>query len=86
MANHKSAKKRNRQTIKRTLINKIQSSENRTLIKVIRTAISEKNKAKAQELLLKAQSSFSKLAQKGVIKANTAARKTSRLASQVKSL
>ena len=86
MANHKSAKKRNRQTIKKTLINKVKTSENRTLIKGLRAAIGEKNKAKAQELLLKAQSSFSRLAQSGVIKANTAARKTSRLASQITSL
>lgn len=86
MANHKSAKKRIRQTITRTFTNKVKTSTNRTLIKSLRAAITDKDKSKALELLVKAQGSFAKLAQAGVIKANTAARKTSRLASQITSL
>ena len=86
MANHKSAKKRNRQTIKRTLVNKIKVSESRSLIKSLREAISSKNKDVARELVVKAQKYLARLAQAGIIKSNAAARKTSRLTSQVNSI
>lgn len=86
MAHHKSAKKRIRQTAKRTEMNKVRKTSTRTVIKSVRAAISEKRKEDAQGLLVRAQSLLSKLAKKGVIKANTAARKTSRLAQQINQL
>ena len=86
MANHKSAKKRARQTIKRTLNNKVKNSRSKTILKAIRAAISGKDKGKAQELLPSVQAQLSKLARIGFIKPNKAARVTSRLSSQVSSL
>ncbi len=86
MANHKSAKKRAKQAIKRTLVNKTKTSRVRTMVKNLRAAISENNKEKALELAPKTQSLLNKLAKSGVIKRETAARKTSRLAQQVAAL
>ena len=86
MPHHKSAKKRVRQTKVRTARNTAIMSEARTAIKKVRAAITEKDKSTAGTLLTGAQSLLSKLAKKGIIKQNTAARKTSRLASQIKSL
>lgn len=86
MANHKSAKKRARQTIKRTLNNKVKNSRTKSALKAIRTAISGKDKTKALELLPSVQGTLSKLAKVGFIKANKAARTTSRLTSQINSL
>ena len=86
MAHHKSAKKRIRQTVTKTLRNKIERSENRTIVKALRSAVSEKNKDLATELLKKAQSNISKLAKKGVIKAQTAATRTAKLAKSVNQL
>ena len=83
MANHKSAKKRARQTIVRTDRNKSRRSEVRTLVKNLRAAIVEKNKDVATKLLTTAQSKIAKLAKKGVLKAKNAARKISRLTEQV---
>ncbi len=86
MANHKSAKKRARQTITRTARNKADRSEVRSAIKKIRAAISENNKEAAKELLPKTQGLLRKLAKKGVIKVKNASRITSRLHTQTNSL
>ena len=86
MAHHKSAKKRIRQTVTKTLRNKVQRSENRTILKALRSAVSEKNKELATDLLKKAQSNISRLAKKGVIKAQTAATRTAKLAKAVNQL
>lgn len=86
MANHTSAKKRARQTVKRTLNNKVKNSKVKSVLKTIRAAITGKEKVKAQELLPDAQALLSKLARVGYIKPNKAARTTSRLTTQVNSL
>ncbi len=86
MAHHKSAKKRIRQTVTKTLRNRVQRSQNRTIVKALRSAVSEKNKELATELLTKAQSNLASLAKKGVIKARSAATKTAKLAKAVNSL
>lgn len=83
MANHKSAKKRARQTITKTERNKTKKSESRTMLKSIREAISKKDKEKALELLPKTQRLFDRLTQKGVAKPKNSARKVSRLTTQV---
>lgn len=84
--NHPSAEKRVRQTKKRTLQNKVKSSKTRSAVKELRTAISEKNKEKAVTLFPKVQGLLSKLAKSGVIKAKTASRVSSRLATQVNAI
>lgn len=86
MAQHKSAKKRIRQTVKRTERNKSQKSELRTLLKALRSAITEKNKEGAAAKLKQVQSTLRTLAKTGVIKLGQASNKTSRLTKQVNSL
>lgn len=86
MAHHKSAKKRIRQTITRTELNKSQTSRVRSVIKAVNTAIVEKNKELASAKLTEAQSLLRRLAKKGVIKLGQASRKTSRMQKQVNSL
>lgn len=86
MANHKSAKKRALQTVKKTDRNKARKSEVKTALKNIRQAIEAKDKAKAGALLPKVQRLLGKLWSAGIIKKNAAARSTSRLFQQVKKL
>ncbi|MFA6236476.1 MAG: 30S ribosomal protein S20 [Bacteriovorax sp.] len=86
MANHKSSEKRAKQDIKKNLANKVQESSSKTAVKKLRDAITAGDKKGAAELLKTAQAELRKLAKTGVIKLNTAARKTSRLASQLNAL
>lgn len=86
MATHKSAEKRARQTITRTLRNRVRTSQSRNLIKAIRIAIEKSDKEAAKSLLPQCQAKLDRLAKHGVIKANTAARRSSRLAQQVAKL
>ncbi len=83
MANHKSAKKRAKQSIVRNERNTARKSGVKSAIKKLRTAITEGNKQTAGELLVSAQKLLARLAKTGVIKHNAAARKTSRLADAV---
>ena len=55
----------------------------KTAIKRVRIAIEAKNKEKAMEYLVEAQSRLARLAKAGVIKLNSATRRTSRLAQQI---
>ena len=86
MANHKSAKKRIRQTKKRTARNRAATSATRTALKKVRIALSENKKEEALKLFPEAQGLLARLAGKGVIKKNNAARKTARLAGQIANL
>ena len=86
MANHKSAKKRAKQTIVRTERNTIKRTISRGTVKKIRDAISTKDKSTALELLPVAQKYLARLAKHGIIKTEAAARRTSRLARQVAGL
>jgi len=86
VANHKSAKKRARQTIVKNEANTIKRSASKNLIKKVREAIEAKDKATALSLLPGTQQLLDRLAKHGIIKANTAARKNSRLANQVNKL
>lgn len=86
MANHKSAEKRARQTKTRTVRNKSQESSVKSAVKKVRAAIEANDKSTAATLLVAAQSLLARLAKKGVIKDNTASRKTGRLASQINKL
>lgn len=86
MANHSSAKKAARQTVKRTLINKKRSSAIKTFIKKVVHEISLGNKENANLALSVAQSKIMQGVKKNIIKLNTASRKISRLSRQIKSL
>ena len=86
MANHKSAQKRARQIKTRTMRNRSQESAVKTAIKNLYKAVDAKDKKTATGLLVNAQSLLDRLAKNGIIKGNTAARKTSRLAAQISKL
>ena len=86
MANHKSAKKRARQTPKRTARNVSAKKAIRTIEKKLRAAVVAKDKTVAAEMLVTYTSKTAKAAQKGILKAETASRKIGRLASQVSSI
>ena len=86
MANHKSSEKRAKQDIKKNLMNKINESKAKTAVKKVRDAVVAGDKTLAADTFKAAQAELRKLAKNGVIKANAAARKTSRLASALNSL
>lgn len=86
MPHHKSAKKRVRQTIKRTQLNKAKITMVKNTLKKVRAAISTGDKETATTLLPTTQKLLARLAKTGIIKQNTAARKTGRLASQINKL
>lgn len=86
MANHKSSEKRAKQDIKKNLVNKMNESKSKTAVKKVRDAITAGDKKEAATLLSNAQAELRKLAKTGVIKLATAARRTSRLATQINNL
>jgi small subunit ribosomal protein S20 len=86
MANNASARKRIRQTQRRTERNQARKSRMRTFIKKVETAIAGGNHEVAVEALRVAQPELQRAAGKGVIHLNTVARKLSRLSARVKAL
>jgi len=78
MANHKSAEKRHRQSLKRRDGNRTLRAAVRTAIRVARNAIEAKDNS-AAELIVAAESAISKAATKGLYHKNNASRKISRL-------
>jgi small subunit ribosomal protein S20 len=86
MANTASARKRIRQTAKRTARNVARKSRMRTFIKKVETAIAAGDKAAATEALRHARPEMQRAAGKGVVHANTVARKLSRLSLRINGL
>jgi small subunit ribosomal protein S20 len=86
MAQHKSAEKRNRQTIRRTAVNRIRVGRIRSTVKDVEAAIALGDKAKAQAALKTAQPVIMSGVSKGVLKLATASRKMSRLSARVKAI
>lgn len=86
MANHKSAEKRIRQTARRTEVNGARISRIRTFVKKVETAIESGDKSAAAEALKAAQPEMMRGTSKGVLHANTVARKISRLSARIKAL
>lgn len=86
MANHASAKKRIRQTARRTQVNRMRVSAVRTFIRKVEEAIEGGDKKAATEAFQKAQPLVMRGAQKGVLHASTASRKLSRLAQRIKAM
>ena len=86
MAHHISAKKRIRQTERRTEVNRSRVSRIRTFVKKVETAIAGGDKTVAAAALRDAEPELMKGVQAGVLHKNTASRKVSRLAARIKSL
>ncbi len=86
MANTASARKRIRQSVKRTELNHARKSRMRTFVKKVETAIAGGNKQEAVAALQAAQPEMQRAAGKGVVHKNTIARKLSRLSTRIKAL
>ena len=86
MANTSSAKKATRKIERRTAVNRSRRSRVRTFVRKLEEAIKAGDKAAATEAFKDAQPELMRAAQKGVMHANTASRKVSRLAQAIKAL
>jgi small subunit ribosomal protein S20 len=86
MAHHRSAKKRIRQTVKRTAINRARTSRIRTYIKKVEQALASGDHEAAESALRVAEPEIRRGVNKGVLKLNTASRRISRLARKVNHL
>ncbi len=86
MAHHKDAKKRIRQTEKRTLRNKSVRTFYRNKIKAVKSAVEAGDQAAAQTALTSAISAIDRAVSKNVLHQNTASRYKSRLSTSVKGL
>jgi small subunit ribosomal protein S20 len=83
VANHASALKRHRQTLKRTARNSALRTRLRHLVRAVRTAVAGSDVADATEKLGHATKALDKAVTKGLIHRNNAARKVSRLSRAV---
>ncbi len=86
MANHKSAKKRAKQTIKKTERNRYYRTRYKNIVKAVRAAVEEGNKEAALEAFKVANKQLHHFVSKGFLKKQTASRKVSRLHKLVNSL
>jgi len=80
---NKSALKANRQNVKRREANRRLRSKLRTGLKTLRKTVDSTDKAAASTALQEAQSLVDRMATKGMIHRNTAARYKSRLSARV---
>jgi small subunit ribosomal protein S20 len=86
MANTTSAKKAARKIARRTAVNKARRSRVRTFLRKVEEALATGDQTVAAAALKAAQPELQRAAGKGVLHANTASRKISRLAHRVKAL
>ena len=86
MANHKSAIKRHKQSLKAAARNKSRRTRVKNVIKETRKAISSEDQALAFTSLSKANSVLERASSKGAMHWKTAARKMSRLAKAVNAM
>lgn len=86
MAHHKSAKKRIRQTERRTGVNSASKSRVRTYVKKAEAAIASGDKESAAAALRAAEPIMQRSVSKGNLHRNAAARKVSRLSKRIKAL
>jgi small subunit ribosomal protein S20 len=86
MANHPSAEKRNRQTQRRTEVNRARMSRIRSFVKKVETAIASGDKTAAKQAYVDAAPEMQRGIGKGVVHQRTVARKLSRLSARIKAL
>jgi small subunit ribosomal protein S20 len=79
LANHKSALKRHRQSLRRNARNQSVKSAVKTAVRKVRTSLAAKDPNAVQSALAAALPALDKAAAKGVIHKRTAARRASRL-------
>ena len=86
MANHKSAKKRSRQILKRNRINSQAFSKIRTNLNNFNDLLLEKNKSELDKTLSLINSSLAKALKKGLVKKEFVSRKLSSLSQKIKNI
>lgn len=86
MANSPQSKKRARQLVRRTAVNKNRRTRIRTFIRKVEEAISGGDQSSASAALKAAQPEIMRGVTKGILHKNTASRKISRLSARVKAL
>ena len=86
MANTPSAKKRIRNTLRKTDINKSRRSRIKTFVRKVEDALESKDAKAAMESLKAAQPEIMRGVTKGILHKNTASRKISRLSSRIKAI
>ncbi len=86
MANSPQAKKRIRQTARRTEANRMRRSRIRTFVRSVEEAIASGDADAAQAALRAAEPELARGARHGILSRNTAARKVSRLSARIKAL
>ncbi len=86
MANHASAKKRIRQTARKTEVNGIRKTRIRTYLRKVEEAIDGGDKGVAEAAFKVAQPELMRGVSKGLYHRNTASRKLSRLSARIKVL
>ncbi len=86
MAHHRSAKKRIRQTEKRTAINRSRVSRIKTFMRKVESALAQGDYTTAQSAFAAAEPEIRRGVTKGVLHMNTASRKISRLARRVQAM
>ena len=84
MANNASAKKRIRQSKRRTLVNRARLSAIRSSFRKVEEAIASGDKAAAEAAFKSVQPKMVRGAQKGVVQRNLVSRKLSRLSGRIK--
>jgi small subunit ribosomal protein S20 len=86
VAHHRSAKKRIRQTAKRTAVNRSRMSRIKTFVRKVEDALAKGDASLAQAAFRDAEPEIRRGITKGVLHLNTASRKISRLSRRVKAL
>ncbi len=86
MANHKSSKKRIRQTARRSEINGTRRGRIRTFVRTVEEAIVGGDKNTAEAALKAAMPEMHRGVLRGILHKNTVARKLSRLAKRINTL
>ena len=86
MANHPSAIKRHRQSLKRAARNQAIRSNVRTSVKSVRALVQSGDKAAAQVAFVQVQRALDKAVTKGVLHRNSASRRIARLSRHVAAL
>ena len=83
MANHQSAIKAHKQSIKKNANNTSRKSMIRTYIKKVEAAIAENNGQEAAKLFIQAQSKIMQSVKHNILKLNNASRKVSKLSTKL---
>ena len=86
MANHKSAKKRSKQTLKKKQVNVRYLTKIRTALNNFEASIKSKNQEDISKSFAEVNSTMSKALKRGIIKKHLLSRKLSSLSKQIKNI